>query len=328
MTEKRNQEDHPAPTKTNKINQLVENYANLPAPPRQLLLDVGIRVEKSIDGIEMGVLENGMPYLTQTGLARMTGLSRATIFELTKEWEEKFPDPVIGKGRNDFLKYNLFKHGYQEPTLYMSINKNGSVHYAYPDIVCMAVLEYCVFESQNSNSTAITNYRNLARYGLHNYIYDALQYVPVDKWRYFNDRVSILKDSAPPGHFILFNEITGLIVDLINAGLSVNDKTLPDISAGAVWGRYWNENDLDSTFGHRIRYEHNYPPYYPQAESNPQDAWAYPDAALPLFRRWFRSEYLLTKFPSYILKKAKLLPGGKPEAEQIAAQFDQQLVGN
>ena len=47
------------------INELEDGGANLPAPPRQLLLDVGIRVERDINGIEMGVLENGMPYLTQ-----------------------------------------------------------------------------------------------------------------------------------------------------------------------------------------------------------------------------------------------------------------------
>ena len=29
--------------------------------------------------------------------------------------------------------------------------------------------------------------------------------MPPDKWRYFNDRVSILKDSAPPEHFMAKN---------------------------------------------------------------------------------------------------------------------------
>ena len=275
----------------------------------------------------MGVLDNGMPYLTQRGLAKMSGSSRPTIFEITKEWEEKFSDPVIGKGRNGFLKDYLFKNGYQEPVLHMSIEKDGSVHYAYPEIVCMAVMEYYAFEANNPIDTALANYRRLSRYGLQKFIYESLQYAPPDKWRYFNDRVSILKDSAPPEHFILFNETTGLAVDLINADLSVNDKTLPDISVGQAWGKFWTANNLEDSFGPRIRYEHNYPPYYPQAESNPQKPWAYPDAALPIFRRWFRTEYLLTKFPRYILNKAKLLPGGTLEAEQIAALFDEKLIG-
>ncbi|MFZ6778354.1 hypothetical protein ACO0LD_16130 [Undibacterium sp. Ji83W] len=38
------------------------------AIPKQIPLDLGIEVQKDINGIEMGVLENGIPYLTQRGL--------------------------------------------------------------------------------------------------------------------------------------------------------------------------------------------------------------------------------------------------------------------
>lgn len=48
-------------------------------------LDLGIEVEKTVEGLEMGVLQNGMPYLTQKGLADVTGAARATIFEITQE---------------------------------------------------------------------------------------------------------------------------------------------------------------------------------------------------------------------------------------------------
>ena len=257
----------------------------------------------------------------------MAGVSRKVISDITQEWAAKIGSPVIGKGRNDFLKDYLFSNGYDEPSLYLNILKEGSVTFAYPDIVCMAILEYYAFEAQNPSTAAISSYRSLARYGVQKFIYDALQYVPPDKWRYFNDRVSILKDSAPPEHFILFNETIGLAVDLINADLSVNDKTLPDVSVGIAWGKFWSDNRLDETYGRRIKYVHNYPSYYPQADSNPQTPWAYPDTALPLFRRWFRNEYLLTKFPRYILGKANLLPGGKLEAEQIAALFDHKVIG-
>ena len=318
---------HPATIKHSGVNEIAELSAAHPAPQKQYQLDIGIEVEKSVGGIEMGVLENGMPYLTQRGLAKMTGAARSVIFDITREWAERVEDPVIGKGRNNFLKDYLFKNGYDDPSLYLSIMKDGTVHFAYPEIVCMAILEYYAFEAQNPIATAIASYRNLARFGLQRFIYKALQYDPPDKWRYFNDRVSILRDSAPPRHFILFNETAVLAVDLINADLSVNDKTLPDISVGLSWGKFWNDNGLEERYGQRIKYEHNYPHYYRQAESNPQKPWAYPDDALPLFRRWFRTEYLLTKFPPYILSKAKLLPGGKLEAERIAALFDQKVLG-
>jgi len=119
-----------------------------------------------------------------------------------------------------------------------------------------------------------------------------------------------------------------LAVDLINANLTVNDKTLPDISVGLAWGKFWTDNGLEAKFGPRIKYEHNYPDYYPQAASNPQTPWAYPDAALPTFRQWFRHIYLPTKFPRYILGKANILTGGKLEAEQIAAMFEQKRLGS
>ena len=316
----------PAPLEGSNFNYLGSVSAGLPAPHIQLQLDLGIEVEKRVNGIEMGVLQNGMPYLTQAGLARMTGAARATIFEITQEWQETFDAPIPPKGRMAFFKEYLLKNGYDEPRLFMEISKNGSPHYAYPDIVCMAFIEYFAFESQRKNETAIANYRNLARFGLQQFIYKALDYTPEDKWRYFNDRVSILKDSAPDGHFILFSETTGLAVDLINADLTVNDKTLPDISVGIAWGKFWTENNLEGQFGERIKYEHHYPEYSPQAASNPQTPWAYPDEALPTFRRWFRHVYLPTKFPRYILSKANVLKGGALEAEQIAAMFERKQI--
>ena len=326
MTEKQKHESRSATPNNNTVDPSVNKPATRPTAPKQLCLDVGIRVEKSIDGIEMGVLENGLSYLTQRGLARFTGSVHSTIYDLTKEWEEKFSDPVIGKSRNDFLKTYLFKRVYKEPTLYLPITQDGSIHHAYPEIVCMAVLEYFAFEAQRPSQIAIANYRSLARYGLQKFIYDALQYEPVDKWRYFQDRVSMLRDSAPTGYFTVFRETAGLVVDLIAADLTVNDKTVPDISVGQAWGIHWNAINLEAKFGPRTKYEHNYPRYYPQASSNPQEPWAYPDAAVPEFRRWFRAEYLVTKFPKYILSKAQMLPGGRQEAQQIAESFEQKAL--
>ena len=316
-----------APPISSKNNAVGGILPDKRAPSHQYPMDIGIQVQKAVNGVEMGVLDNGIPYLTQSGLAKMTGASRKAIFEISKEWEEKIDEPIIGKARNSFLKDYLFKSGFTDSPLFIETIQDGSVHYAYPDIVCMAILEYYAFEAQKPYETAINNFRNLSRFGLQKFIYEALNYVPEDKWKYFNDRVSILKDSSPDGHFILFKETTGLAVDLINADLTVNHKTIPDISVGIAWGKFWQANKLDKKYGPRQRYEHNYPDYYPQSASNPQTPWAYPDEALPLFRRWFKSEYLLTKFPKYILTKANVLRGGKLEAEQIAALFDQKLIG-
>jgi hypothetical protein len=233
---------------------------------------------------------------------------------------------VIIKDRLFFFRQYLEANGFHEPTLYIETVQKGTIHYAYPDVVCMAFLEYYAFESKGDNKVAINNYRKLAAFGLRNFIYEALEYTPGDKWKYHHDRVSLLKDSAPPGHFIIFQEITGLVVDLITADLTVNHKTVADISVGMAWGKHWTDNNLEAQFGKRIQWDHNYPSYYPQAASNPQPANAYPDAALPLFRQWFKQVYLLTKFPKYILTKANLLPGGKAEALQIGGMYENKML--
>lgn len=294
----------------------------------QMPLDLGVEIQRDVNGVEMGVLENGIPYLTQRGLSRITGAARSMIQTITQEWEDHYDDDVIGKDRISYLKIYLFEKGYTERKLYIECEKDGSKHYSYPDIVCMAFLEYYAFESSGNNKTAIESYRNFASLGLKGFIYQALGYTPGDKWKFHHDRISLLNDSSPPGHFTVFKEITGMVVDLINADVGVNDKTIPDISVGINWGNHWRDNNLAQQYGERMQYEHNYPSYYPQAMSNPQRPNAYPDAALPAFRHWFHNEYLPTKFPKYILSKANVLKGGKNEALAISQLFKPKTLGN
>lgn len=315
----------PATHLSSKSSALATTPGQTPATPKQLPLDLGIEVERVVGGIEMGVLENGIPYLTQRGLAEMTGAARRSIQELTEEWQEAQATGVW-RGRMQFFRDALSKSGFDEPRLYIEINKDGSPHYAYPDVVCMAMVEYFAFEAQRTNETALRNFRNLARYGLQKFIYDALGYVPEDPWKLFNARVSLLKDSVPVGYFSIFKESTGLVVDLINAGLPVNQYTIPDGSVGGTWGRYWTANDLAAKYGDRIEYLHYYPSEYPQSASNPQRANAYPDHALAEFRHWFHTTYLPTKYPAYILKKASLLPGGVGDARQLAAMYEPKAI--
>lgn len=315
-----------APPLSSNNNGLVGKTSVSLAPPQQGVLDLGVEVERVVAGVEMGVLENGLPYLTQRGLAEMSGASRKAIFDITQEWEEAQRTGVFSRGRMAYLRNYLTPKGYDEPQLFIEIRKDGTPHYAYPDLVCTAMVEYFAFEAQRTNETAIKNFRNLARYGLQKFIYDALGYAPADPWKLFNARVSILKDSVPLGYFSVFKESNGLVVDLINAGLSVNQHTMPDGSVGGVWGPYWTKNELAKKYGERIEYFHYFPPEYSQSASNPQKAWAYPDQALAEFRHWFRISYLTTKYPAYILKKASILPGGADEARQLAAMYQSTAI--
>ncbi|MGG3796543.1 hypothetical protein ABEU86_20105 [Pseudomonas paraversuta] len=302
------------------------NKIALQATPKQFVLDLGVEVQRDVNGIEMGVLENGIPFLTQRGLALVSGGQRSAIQEISQEWVEHFNDVVISKDRISFIKEYLFSRGYTEQKLYIETVRDGSPHYAYPDIVCMAILEYYAFETRSPNKQAVDNYRSFAAYGLRRFIYESLNYTPGDKWQYHHERVSLLTNSAPEGYFIVFNEITGLIVDLITADLTVNHKTIPDISVGQMWAKHWKSSNLGSMFGERTQCEHNYPARYPQALSNPQEANAYPNIALAEFRRWFKNDYLATKFPAYILKKAHLLQGGRVEALNIGNMYSPKML--
>lgn len=288
-------------------------------------LDLDVKREAVINGVEMGVLDNGIPYLTQTGLAEVCGVTRLRIKEITDEWSESFESGIFKRGKMTFIGTYLLKEGFTEPRLFIPVMKKGTEHHAYPDIVCMAIIEYYAFESKQAESeTALRSYRELAKKGLKEYIYEALSYEPDDPWKHYHDRVSLLKEmsSVPEGTYIIFNEISGLMVDLINAGLVVNQHTIPDGSVGSCWGHYWRKQELSLEFGDVKSCEHYYPEGYEQAKSNPQIINAYPDKSLPSFREWFRHEYLPTKFPNYILKKTKLLPGGDADAQKMIEAFN------
>lgn len=133
----------PATTKQNQINKLRQSSTLQPATPPQGVLDLGIEIERDVNGIEMGVLENGVPFLTQRGLAEITGIARKEIYDITQQWEQHYDDKVLTKDRLSFIKEYLFRNGYSERKLYIETRKDGTPHYAYPDIVCMAFESYC-----------------------------------------------------------------------------------------------------------------------------------------------------------------------------------------
>ncbi len=270
----------------------------------QIPLDLGIEVEKDINGIEMGVLENGIPYLTQRGLATVTGAPRSTIRTITKEWEENYQNEVLGKDRISFFKNYLFEKSYDEPKLHIDTIRKGTTHYAYPDVVCMAFLEYYAFEAKDNSKIAIENYRKFASSGLKGFIYTALGYSPeqtkLDSWRHFHDRIDITQNAVPIGFWSVFKEIAVIIVPMIKSGIMISDKVVPDISVGKAWSEHWKNNNLNDKYGERIKYDHEYPPYYPQAKSNPQPSYAYPNNALGEFRNWLQSTYIQKKLPKYL----------------------------
>lgn len=178
----------------------------------------------------------------------------------------------------------------------------------------MAILEYYAFEAtQVSREHAQKSYRILAKKGLNDFVYAHVGYNPTNSidisWKQFHDRVSLTDDSVPVGYFSIFREIASMIVPMIKSGVSVGPHIVPDISVGQRWGTKWSNENLDSLYGMRQKYSHNYPDYFPQALSNPQHPWCYPDDALPEFRAWLKKEYLQEHFSTYLngqVKKGKI----------------------
>lgn len=280
--------------------------------PVQGSLDLKVEKEVEIDGVGMGVLSDGTPYLTGRGLARLCGVDSSVITRLGAEWSEQLQKPRVTR-----IRQILELRGITPATPYLECNGNRY----WTGAVCIAVLEYYALDaSQNNNSIALQNYRTLAGRGFDEFIYAQVGYDPSqsapDQWKQFHDRVSLTYNSVPHGYFSIFKEIADMIVTLGQAGLHIDDKFVPDISVGRTWSNHWNNNNLASKYGERSTYLHNYPDYFPQAASNPQEPLCYPEAALGEFRRWFREVYIgQGKFQTYLSNQAK--------AKALPASFSQ-----
>lgn len=277
------------------------------ATGQQLSLDLGIAKQIEIDGIGMGVLTDGTPFLTGRGLSRLCGVSHSKIQDIANDWAADSQSP-----RADKIKEILSSHGLEAPTsLFVPIQQRSGIFHAYTDAVCLAVLEYYAFDAgTNVKSTAKKNYRLLAGKALRDLIYTQVGYDPSnnvpDAWRQFHDRVSLTYNSVPAGYFGIFKEMADMIVTLGQSGLHIDSNFVPDISVGLGWAKHWKSQNLSDKYGERVTYEHNYPDYFQQALSNPQDANCYPESALGEFRRWFREDYIgQGKFERYITGKVK-----------------------
>ena len=284
--------------KRNKIKALTPKYADL-VPPQQQPELFKVERQAEINGVEMGVFENGVPFLTESGLSRMCGIDRKGLNRLATNWTQEREKPR-GQKINDLLRLS----GYTENSLFIQSENNGILINAYSEPVCLALLEYYAFVVDEPRPQAIRAFRSLARTTFRSFIYDAVGYHPnqraIDSWKHFHDRIDMTMDAVPPGYFSVFREIAAMIVPMIRANIIISDKVVPDISVGKAWSKFWTDNKLDQ-YGDRIRYDHEYPPYYPQAKSNPQPAYAYPDDMLGIFRAWLRQEYIVSKLPAYLV---------------------------
>lgn len=271
-----------------------------------------IVVAKEVGGLEMGVLQDGTPFLTGRGLAKACGVAPSAIIQQAKAW---------ASGRRGALGKLLADAGYEGSSLYVPATRNGRHVHAYIDSVSTIVIAYYAFDAESPNQTAINTARLLIQDGLRKFIYDAVGYdersALSPDWREFHDRLMLA--TAPPKFFSVLRELAEFVLRAIHAGLQIGSDTIPDVSVGIVWGKHWEDNNLAAKYGERRRWEHNYPDYYPQAGSNPQESWAYPRKALGAFHDWLDDVYAPEKFPKYIEGKVKRRELGRSDADRLLA---------
>lgn len=272
-------------------------------------LDV-VAVSKAGDDVHMCVLGDGTPYLTERGLAALSGVSNSTLNELNKLYK------TTGWGvrpREVKIAEMLAEQEFEGVRLCEKITVNGAEINAYPEPVCMVILEYYAYETEERYRKEIAkrHCRLMLRKSFRDFVYQMTGYKPVDpneeELEYLkNLRGRIAINSIPNGYFSVLEESYPLELKLIRYGLTFDQHTIPDGSIGNVWGRRWSKVRLDEEFGKRIKHLHIYPESYAQSKANGKiDAWVYPLSALIAFREWLQEEYIPNNLPQYLKSKVK-----------------------
>jgi hypothetical protein len=267
---------------------------------KQLEMVLTIVTEVENEGVGMGVLSNGAPYLTGRGLARLCGVSNSNIVSIVDDWQSSPP-----KNRVKKIKEVIREGSGDDTQAFISVKRGEAIHHAFPEQVCMAVLEYYALDSATPNEHARRAYRTLARKGFIDFVYEQVG-LPRNATAsdlatvQYMDRVGLFANAVPIGYFSIFKEISEMFASLVSQGIMIDSGFVPDISVGLAWAKYWKTENLEVMYGMRQSFQSNYPSYYPQSAAGPIDANCYPDDALPEFRKWLRTVYYEDKLTPYL----------------------------
>ena len=284
-----------------------------------LRLDVAAVKENNGD-IYMGVFEDGTPFLTERGVAALASISNSTLNELSKAYMSA--DGGV-RPREAKIAQMLSEQGFEGVRLYEKAMVNGTEVNAYPGVVCMVILEYYAFETEERyrKQEAKRNYRLLSHKSFKDFVYQTVGYKPnkaddkADSWNNLEQR--LILNSIPEGYFSVLEESYNLEIKLIRGGLSLDEHTIPDISIGMGWANHWKAQKLEELHGERIKYPHVYPESYAQSKANGGiECWVYPMAAIAEFKRWLQSDYAGDKLHKYLNNqvKKKAFPATKAQA--------------
>lgn len=218
-------------SKSTKNNGLtIKNAVEVITPLQGELFE--IETTRTIDGIEMGVFSDGTPFLSQRGVQALCGLTtNGIISNLSKEWENFYNNDfeISKRPRLSFIKKILDENGYTSPSLYIRKKFNDNDIYAYPDTVCMAILEYYAFECENPVKVAIDRYRMLAKKSFRDFVYfNPEKYTVVASKDGFKTQTTIIDWHVSgwywAGNFVIGGLIGYLIIDPITGDMYYLDE--------------------------------------------------------------------------------------------------------
>ena len=117
-----------------------------------------VEEQVEINGIEIGVVENGMPDLNGSGLARVCGPNCKALNRLGSDWTGEHAKP---RGRK--ILEHLEKASVKGDALFLPSEHYGVAVNAYTEPVCFAILEYYAFAVDEPRTQAVQAFRTLAK---------------------------------------------------------------------------------------------------------------------------------------------------------------------
>lgn len=189
------------------------------------------------DGIEMGVMDDGTPFLTGAGLALMCDVTPTTVSELGE-----LISFGVTKGRSAKIANILSENpAFNGDKFFEKIPHDGRIVNAYPEAVCMAVLEYYAFEAgERCTDKARQISRLLMRKTFRDFVYSLVGYnrPRLTFSDYMLSRInhhhSVSRNPLPDGYFCLFDKMIELLQKFdLRIGYTLGEQWY-DSSKGAM----------------------------------------------------------------------------------------------
>lgn len=221
------------------------------------------------DGIEMGVMDDGTPFLSGVGLALMCDVTPTSISDLgqfVSFGKSKLRDGKIA----NILSQNL---DFSSDRFFEKIPYNKQIVNAYPEAVCMAVLEYYAFEAgDRCTDKAKQISRLLMRKTFRDFVYSLVGYnrPRLTFSDYMLSRInhhhSASRNPLPDGYFCLFDKMIELLQKFdLRIGYALGEQWYdytkgemrflePDISLGLHFSRLFKNEFIEKEETYRQEY--------------------------------------------------------------------------